>query len=109
MTLPPNWFVGLVALTTGLFALSSCTYVKVSDAGAAVTQASQTDVASCEQLGEVVTHTRHKVLLDRPSGKVKQELIDLARNQAASMGANAIVAQGEPVNGAQTFTAYKCN
>ena len=50
-----------------------------------------------------------KVLIERGSSKVQQELIDLARNQAATMGANAIVPSGEPVDGSQKFRAYLCN
>ena len=91
-----NTFLFLVLIATASFTLTSCTYVKVSDAGAAIQQADATSVAGCEALGEIVTHTRHKVLLDRPAGKVQQELIDLARNQAVNLGATAIVAQGEP-------------
>ena len=89
--------------------LTGCAFVQVSDAGANVAQATSTDVVNCEEKGEIVTNTRAKILLERGSSKVQQELIDLARNQAATMGANAIVPSGEPVDGSQKFRAYLCN
>lgn len=98
---------GLIFLAPLL--LAGCTYVKVSDAGATVRQATAEEVAGCKDIGEVASATRAKVVVKRPSGKVKQELIDLARNQAAGMGATDIVPNGPPENGAQTFTAYKCS
>ena len=94
-------------LTAG--ATVGCAFVQVSDAGATVAQATSTDVVNCEEKGEIVTNTRSKVLIERGSTKVQQELIDLARNQAATMGANAIVPSGEPVDGSQKFRAYLCN
>ena len=95
-------------LITGLM-LSACAFVRVSDAGADVAQASAPDVINCTELGEVQAQTQAKVLFQRGKGKVQQELIDLARNQAATLGANAIVAIGQPENGAQTFLAYRCD
>lgn len=89
--------------------LSACTYVKVTDAGAQVRQASAEDVQNCRALGEVASATQDRVLLKRPDGKVRQELIDLARNQAASMGANAIVPKAEHSEGNQVFIAYACD
>ena len=90
-----------------VFTLTGCAFVQVSEEGAAVTQASATDVVNCTEVGNIDSQTQSRVLLERGSAKVKQELIDLARNQAASMGANAIVAIGEPENGRQSFRAYR--
>jgi uncharacterized protein YbjQ (UPF0145 family) len=47
-------------------------------------------------------------VLDRNLGKVREELIVLARNRAAEIGANAIVAVAEQRNGTQNFSAYSC-
>ena len=88
--------------------LTGCAFVQVSEEGAAVTQATAPDVLNCTDVGTVQSQTQSRVLIERGSDKVKQELIDLARNQAASMGANAIVPIGEPENGRQSFRAYKC-
>ena len=98
-----------LSVLTCALTLSACTYVKVSDEGTEIAQARAPDVVNCQHLGEVESQTRDRVLLKRNTGKVQQELIDLARNQAARMGANAIVPVAEPVNGLQKFNAYRCN
>ena len=98
-----------VLITILAVAGSACSFVKVSDAGASVTQASAPDVINCKNLGVIESNTRAKVLFKRNSATVRQELIDLARDQAAGMGANAIVPLGEPVEGRQKFTAYRCS
>ncbi len=89
--------------------LAGCTFVQVTPEGADVIQASTADMAHCTDVGEVVSTTRSRVLIARGDTKVRQELIDLARNQAAGIGANAIVPVGDPENGMQTFRAYKCD
>lgn len=97
-------------LVTAIILLTSsgCAFVQVSEAGAAVAQASAADVVNCTEVGKVDSQTQSRVLLERGNAKVKQELIDLARNQAAAMGANAIVPIGEPEEGRQSFRAYDC-
>ena len=95
-------------LLVALITVTGCAFVQVTEQGAAVVQASATDVINCAEMGTVQSQTQSRVLLERGRAKVKQELIDLARNQAASMGANAIVPVGEPVDGRQSFRAYKC-
>ncbi|MGK0220991.1 MAG: hypothetical protein ACI9ON_000223 [Limisphaerales bacterium] len=103
----PGLTIALTSIAIG--SLGACSFVKVSDAGAAVAQANSTDVVNCQSLGEVESQTRAKVLLNRNSGSVQQELIDLARNQASGMGANAIVAIGLPIDGKQKFNVYRCD
>lgn len=99
--------LALIGTVTGN--LGACAFVKVSDAGAAVTQANSPGVVNCRSLGEVESQTRAKVLLNRNRNSVEQELIDLARNQASSMGANAIVPIGQPIDGKQKFNVYSCD
>ncbi|NKB99819.1 MAG: DUF4156 domain-containing protein [Pseudomonadales bacterium] len=96
----------IIALIT---TVGACNFVQVNESGAMVTQANAPDVNHCTYIGQIDSQTRAKVLLERGSEKVQQELIDLARNQAASMGANAVVAIGVPENGTQKFRAYRCD
>jgi hypothetical protein len=98
-----------IVYTSLLLFVSACNFVQVNESGSMVTQARAPDVTHCTHIGQIDSQTRAKVLLQRSSEKVQQELIDLARNQAASMGANAIVAIGEPKNGTQKFRAYRCD
>ena len=89
--------------------LSACSFVQLSDAGAQVAQMEPADVANCTSIGEVSSRTRDKVVVSRGDAKVREELTVLARNEAAGLGANAIVPIGEPENGEQRFRAYRCN
>ncbi len=97
----------LVYLTVLL--LAGCSFVQLTDGGRAVVQAGAGDVANCESLGVVSATTQSKVVLERGSEKVAEELIVLARNQAATLGANAIVPIGPIDNGSQNFRAYRCS
>ena len=88
--------------------LSACSFVQLSDAGAGVAQMDPADVLNCTSLGVVSAATQDKVLLERGSAKVQEELLVLARNQAADLGANAIVPVDPPKDGKQSFRAYRC-
>ena len=89
-------------------ALSGCSFVQLSDGGAGVAQMAVGDVSNCREVGVVSSQTRAKVLINRAEDSVREELTVLARNQAATLGANAIVPIGEPENGTQSFRAYAC-
>lgn len=88
--------------------LTACTFVSLSEGGANVVQAEATDVIDCVYKGEITTSTKEKVVVRRGAGKVQEELTVLARNDAAKLGANAIVPQGIPVDGSQKYRAYDC-
>jgi hypothetical protein len=96
--------VGLTALGIA----SGCTWVKLTPEGAKVKQASAADVASCTRVGTANAMTKDRVLIKRGPQKVQEELVVLAANEAASMGGNAIVPEGVPVEGRQAFVVYKC-
>ncbi len=88
--------------------LGACSFVQLSDAGHGVAQMEPADIANCSEVGEVSSQTRSKVVVNRGNAKVREELLVLARNEAAGLGANAIVPIGEPENGQQRFRAYRC-
>ena len=96
------------SLLLGL-SLSGCTYVSLSEAGSRVKQSSLEAVTTCTLVGNVSSQTKDKVLLDRNSGKVKQELIVLARNRAAQLGATDLVQTGTVEGGTASFNAYRCD
>ena len=95
-----------VALLTLL--TSGCAFVSLTDAGAAVRQSSAEDVTNCKLVATISSQTKNTVVVDRNLNKVREELIVLARNRAAEMGANAIVPVAEQRNGTQDFSAYSC-
>jgi hypothetical protein len=98
-----------IYLLVGSVLLAGCTFVQLSDSGAGVAQLGSGDVANCETKGVVTTQTRAKVVVARSDDAIREELAVLARNEAAKLGANAIVPIAEPEDGAQSFRAFLCN
>ena len=90
------------------FGLAGCTYVSLTEAGAQVAQSSAQAVTNCTLVGDVSSQTKDTVILDRNTGKVKEELIVLARNRAADLDATDLVETGIE-GGSATFKAYRCN
>jgi hypothetical protein len=96
-------------LCAALATLAGCTWVKLEDAGAHVRVAYDGRVDGCDKVGEVGVSVKDRIgPYDRSNLKVKDELETLARNQAASLPADTLVALGEPRNGEQSFAAYHC-
>jgi hypothetical protein len=100
-----------VALAAAL-ACASCTWVRLSPGGAQVKASDAAGVAPCEKLGTVTATVRDRVLFDRSVPKVLSEIRTLARNEAAAMGGDTIVAagpleRGSP-NSTQRFDVYRC-
>ena len=90
-------------------ALGGCTYVSLSEAGSQVAQSDADTVAACTLVGNISSQTKDKVLIDRNTGKVKEELIVLARNRAAELGATDLVQASDVAAGTASFSAYRCN
>lgn len=88
--------------------LAGCSYVQLSKGGAGVAQLNPEDANHCKAVGTVTAQTRDKVVMQRKLEKVREELTVLARNEAAALGANAIVPLGEIEQGSQRFQAYSC-
>jgi hypothetical protein len=88
--------------------ISGCTWIQLTDAGARVNQATAAQVGNCRQIGSVSSSTQDKVGVQRGRGKVAEELVVLARNEAANIGGDTIVPAGPPVDGRQDFTVYLC-
>ncbi|NCF43833.1 MAG: DUF4156 domain-containing protein [Proteobacteria bacterium] len=104
-----NKRVVLTALWLGSLSLSGCTYVALTEAGSNVAQSSAAAVANCTLVGDVSSQTKDKVVLERNAANVKQELIVLARNRAAELGASDLVEIGNVADGTASFKAYRCN
>ena len=67
------------------------------------------NVETCKKMGTTTASVKHKVgIFTRSDEKVTEELTTLAKNRAAEMGGDSIVAQGEPVDGSMSFDIYKC-
>ena len=95
--------------TIAAVSLNACTWVQLTSAGEQVEVRSETQVANCERVGRASSTTMDRlILVDRSSQRQQEELFTLARNEAANMGGNAIVATNNVSNGRQQFDVYRC-
>lgn len=98
--------VSLLLLAT---ILAGCTWVDATPQGERVRLVPADRVADCEKLGDISTFTKADVAgLDRNAEKVRQELNTLARNEAADMGADTIVAASSVSEGRRDYVVYRC-
>jgi len=98
-----------VTVTLWVTLLQACTWVKVTPEGAKVRVATASEVTSCESKGEVTSSLKSRVgAFERKPGKVAGELETLARNEAALMGGDTVVALSNVKEGRQNFGVYRC-
>lgn len=89
--------------------LMACNWVQLTDEGKGVRLATAAEVGNCTRVGNTTSTTRSRLwVADRGSEKVQDELITLARNEAAMIGGNVIVANGTIEEGRQHFLVYHC-
>ena len=95
-------FLPLVLLAAAVALTPACTWVKVSP------EAQQVVVLPASRVGVISTTVKAVVMgIPRDATKVRNELDDLARQQAVSLGANTVVRQSV-VNGKGSYAAYNC-
>lgn len=88
--------------------LAGCTWVKVSPEAEKVVVMPADRVAGCHKIGVVSSTVKATIAgVGRNANKVRDELDNLARQQAVAIGANTIV-RNSIVNGVGTYTAYHC-
>ncbi len=101
----------LIAMTLLSTMLSACTWVELNSQGRSVTLRQQTDsLEGCQRIGAVTAKTRASIVAGtrRNNKKIAEELSILARNEAATLDANTIIAKSGIDNGQQSFIAYNC-
>jgi hypothetical protein len=98
----------LAGLCAGL-ATAACTWVKVSEGGDKVRVAAAGEVAGCKVKGLTHAQTTDRVVIfARRDLTIQHELESLARNEAALMGGDTIVASSPIERGRQSFDVYLC-
>jgi hypothetical protein len=109
-TLAMNRFrLGLPATILFLLLTPGCAWVRLSEAGTAVRVVDTVTATTCTRVGRVTANTRDRVAgMARVEVKQEEELQTLARNEAATLGANAIVATSAIEDGRQRFDALVC-
>ncbi|MGH1440078.1 MAG: DUF4156 domain-containing protein [Cellvibrionaceae bacterium] len=99
----------LITLSTTLLILTGCTWVNENTDGRKVLITVIDGVQNCTKVGNIKANVKHKLgFIPRNNDKVTRELQVLARNEAVTLGANTIVADGAPVEGEQSYQAFSC-
>jgi Domain of unknown function (DUF4156) len=89
--------------------LAACRWVPLTVEGEQVRVANAAEVEGCQDLGRVTGKTTLTVgPLARNEQKVAAEVEALARNEAAKMGANAIVPTGPLDWDEREYATYRC-
>jgi hypothetical protein len=87
----------------------ACAWVKPTDESNKVELATRSEIASCDKVATTTVSVLAKVgIVDRSEKKVAEELTALARNEAATRGADAVLPVGAPEEGRQSFELYRC-
>lgn len=99
-----------LALLPVILILSSCTWVKVTEAGESVQVLATTAAPACKGVGKVTAISRAKVAgIKRSYKKLALELETIARNEAPGMGGNAVAPVSEIEGNEQVFRVYQCD
>ncbi|BBN59749.1 DUF4156 domain-containing protein [Hydrogenovibrio marinus] len=97
------------AVVAAVVSLSACSFVQTTKEGAQVTLVKEFNVKDCKKLGSTTTSVADKIgIIKRDPETMQKELADLARNTAAKMGGDSIVATSPLKDGTMTFDIYKC-
>lgn len=100
---------GRVVLFGVTSAFLGCTWVSLTYEAREVRVLHAADVAECEKLGKTAATTADRVVFfARSKRKVNEELETLARNEAARMGGDAVVATDSEKEGRRSFDVYRC-
>lgn len=99
----------IIVILALLPALHACTWVKSTPEGTNVVVSDSAGISNCARKGEVTSSLKSRVgAFERKASKVAGELETLARNEAAQMGGDTIVAESDIKDGRQTFGVYQC-
>jgi hypothetical protein len=94
--------------SVGLSACSS--WVQLTPQGEKVSLAdTAAQVQQCSRVGRANVQTLGKILVvERGGQRLQDELLSLARNEAADLGGDTVVPESLIADGKQTFGVYRC-
>lgn len=97
----------IATITLGLMA--GCTWVKLTDEGEKVYVVQVSELTDCKRVGTTEAIGKDRIgILERNEEVLTGELETLARNSAARMGGDTIVADGPVKDGRRTYIVYDC-
>jgi len=85
-----------------------CNWVQVTADGENVRVGTASEMANCTRVGSTTAQTLDRVVLQRGGTRIQEELLTLARNEAAGIGGNAVVPESVITDGEQIFGVYRC-
>jgi hypothetical protein len=89
--------------------LPACSTIEATKESKAVTLVKPSNVVGCKLLSTTNVTVTYKIgIVTRDDKVVTEELVTMAKNQAAETGGDSIVAKGPAVEGKQSFDIYKC-
>lgn len=89
-------------------ALGGCTWVRLTDGGDAVTVLTDAP-EGCMRVGRITSTSKDAVAgIDRNADRLGDEVEILARNEAATLGANTVVPVSAMENGRRVYEAWNC-
>ena len=99
----------VILLVGAVFLLSGCAWVELTPGGEKVRILSESEVGSCKKLGNTSVNVADKVAgMQRQPHIIADNLQTLARNAAAEMHGDTIVAASKVEEGTQKFNVYRC-
>lgn len=92
-----------------LMLVAGCSFVDVKPQALKVRTLTPQEVGNCKHLGRVTATTIADVgPIPRSPDDVSRELENLARNHAAGMNGDTIVAASPPTKGERSYEVYRC-
>ena len=99
----------LLLVLPALFIIGACQWVKPKPGAETVALVKHSVAQSCEKLGVTTVAVKNDIgPIKRKQSKVVDELLTLARNEAAAQNADTIVAESAVEEGRQRFALYRC-
>ena len=96
------------ALLVITICISACTWIEPTKESLEVILVKPGTIS--DKLGTTYVTVTHKIgILTRDEKAVTEDLITVAKNNAAKEGGDSIVARGENIEGKMSFDIYKCN
>lgn len=101
---------GNAAMLSALFGLmSACTWVQLSPEAANVYLRTASQVSECDRVGTANVNALSQIgFIDRSAARLQDELVDLAKNEAARLGGDSVVPESTIDEGKQTFGVFLC-
>jgi len=89
--------------------LTACAWVEPTKESAEVTLVKAFNINACKHLGTTkITVTQKVGIFSRSEESVNEELVTMAKNRAATMDGDSIVALEPAIDGTMSFEIYKC-